>query len=94
MYIVKFDDSGTLQWSRTIGRTRFDFGRSIIQTADGGYVLSGYTSSLGAGNNDMYVVKLDGSGNTCGNITSPLSIPGTGGTMGTPMPIFAFPTQP
>jgi arginine repressor len=36
---------------------------SIIQSSDGGYVVVGYTKSFGAGDWDMYVVKLDSSGN-------------------------------
>ena len=35
---------------------------SVIQTSDGGYLLAGYTSSIGAGSNDIYVVKTDSKG--------------------------------
>jgi hypothetical protein len=61
-YIVKLDGSGSLQWSRTIGGAGGDYGFSIIQTSDGGYAMSGTTISFGAGNLDLYVVKLDSSG--------------------------------
>ena len=61
-YIVKFDASGTLQWSRTIGGAGNESANSIIQTTDGGYVVAGYTGSFGAGGNDVYIVKLDASG--------------------------------
>jgi hypothetical protein len=61
-YIVKLDSSGSLQWSRTIGGTGGDYGFSIIQTTDGGYAMSGTTISFGAGNLDLYIVKLDVSG--------------------------------
>jgi hypothetical protein len=36
---------------------------SIIQSSDGGYVVAGYTESFGAGGGDIYLVKLDSSGN-------------------------------
>jgi hypothetical protein len=62
MYIVKLDSSGTLQWSRTIGGAQNDQVYSIIQTIDGGFAAAGYTASFGAGNSDMYIVKLDSSG--------------------------------
>jgi hypothetical protein len=40
-----------------------DVAFSIIQSSDGGYVVAGWTNSFGAGGDDMYVVKLDSSGN-------------------------------
>jgi hypothetical protein len=40
-----------------------DAGLSLIQTSDGGYAIAGYTSSFGAGEADVYVVKLDANGN-------------------------------
>jgi len=50
-------------WSKTYGGTNNDFGRSVIRTSDGGYALAGYTYSSGAGNADVYLVKLDSVGN-------------------------------
>src|SRR5438034_769806 len=50
------------QFQRTIGGINSDYAYSIIQSADGGYAVAGYTNSLGAGNFDMYIVKLDSNG--------------------------------
>ena len=50
-------------WSRTYGGTRWDYARAIVPTFDGGYVVAGYTASFGAGADDAWVLKLDGSGN-------------------------------
>ncbi len=63
VYVVKLDGGGNLQWTRTIGGSEDDEGWSIIQTSDGGYAVAGCTGSFGAGGSDVYVVKLDGSGN-------------------------------
>ncbi len=63
VYVVKLDGAGTLQWARTVGGGNSDDGVSIIQTSDGGYAIAGWTQSFGAGNYDVYVVKLDGAGN-------------------------------
>jgi len=63
VYIVKVDANGNLQWTKTIGRKGWDAGRSLIQTADGGYAITGETYSFGAGGYDVYVVKLDAHGN-------------------------------
>ena len=43
-------------------RSGGDYGYSIIQTTDGGYAMLGTTVSFGAGNLDMYIVKLTSSG--------------------------------
>jgi hypothetical protein len=61
-FIVKLDWKGDLQWSKTVGGTNFDYGESVIQTADGGYAVTGISYSFGAGNGDFYVVKLDSIG--------------------------------
>jgi len=63
VYLVKLDAKGNLQWTRTIGGPGYEIGFSLVQTADGGYAIAGYTESFGAGEWDVYVVKLDASGN-------------------------------
>jgi len=49
---------------RTYGGTSLDFGYSVQQTRDGGYIMAGMTSSFGAGLSDFYVVKTDSLGDT------------------------------
>jgi len=63
VYVVKLDANGNLQWTKTIGGKDFEAGHSLIQTSDGGYAIAGFTRSFGAGEQDVYVVKLDASGN-------------------------------
>jgi len=63
VYVVKLDANGNLQWTRTIGGKSDDIGHSLIQTSDGGYAIAGTTESFGAGNPNVYVVKLDAKGN-------------------------------
>jgi hypothetical protein len=63
VYVVKLDANGNLQWTKTIGGKKEDLGTSLIQTSDGGFAIAGYTSSFGAGGDDVYVVKLDANGN-------------------------------
>ena len=63
VYVVKLDANGNLQWTKTIGGKRGDLGLSLIQSSDGGYAIAGATKSFGAGEWDVYVVKLDAKGN-------------------------------
>jgi len=63
VYVVKLDANGNLQWTKTIGGKKEEAGFSLIQTSDGGYAITGFTESFGAGNWDVYVVKLDANGN-------------------------------
>jgi len=63
-YVIKLDAAGNLQWRKTVGGKGKDIGFSIIQSADGGYAVTGATNSSGVGNYDVYVMKLDTAGNT------------------------------
>jgi hypothetical protein len=46
-------------WTRTYGGTGIDQGFAVVQTFDGGYIVSGYTTSYGAGDWDFYLVRTD-----------------------------------
>jgi phage-related tail fiber protein len=62
-YVVKLDSGGNIVWTKAIGGNSSEEAYSITQSSDGGYVVAGLTQSFGAGNEDIYVVKLDSSGN-------------------------------
>jgi hypothetical protein len=68
-WLVKTDANGIAQWNKTFGGINEDVARSVIQTADGGFVLAGETDSYGAGNDDMWLVKTDVIGVTQWNKT-------------------------
>jgi len=62
-WIIKLNKRGDLVWDRTFGGSEDDEAHSIIQTEDGGYAIAGWTESKGAGNADVWVIKLDEGGN-------------------------------
>jgi hypothetical protein len=62
VYYIKTDASGEVEWQRTYGGTGTDHGASIHQTLDGGYIMTGYTNSSGAGSYDVILAKTDSNG--------------------------------
>src|ERR1035437_7667261 len=64
MYVIKTDKNGNAIWTKTYGGTNWDFAYSIEPTTDGGYIIAGGTYSFGKGNEDMYLVKTNSTGDT------------------------------
>jgi hypothetical protein len=51
-----------ITFERTYGGTEDDGGQSVVQTADGGYYVVGYTFSFGSGGADVFIIASDPSG--------------------------------
>lgn len=64
VYLVKTDANGDTIWTRKIGGSLFDSGNSVQQTYDEGYIIAGGTSSYGAGAYDVYLIKVNATGDT------------------------------
>ena len=64
LWILKLDAAGAIQWQKTYGGPGVDkcSADPIVQTTDGGYVVTGLTESFGAGGTDVWVLKLDENG--------------------------------
>jgi hypothetical protein len=64
VYLVKINSDGDSIWARTYGGEFSDWGESVIQTKDGNYLIAGGTESFGAGEADVYLLKVDPNGDT------------------------------
>jgi predicted secreted protein len=61
--LIRTDSFGNPVWINGYGGNNDEEGNSVIQTSDGGFVVCGYTKSFGSGGNDVYMIKVDSSGN-------------------------------
>lgn len=68
-WVVKLDSLGDIQWQKCLGGNDDEWGRSVQQTSDNGYVIAGTTRSNNGdvsdndGGQDFWVVKLTPEGN-------------------------------
>lgn len=68
IWVLKLDNTGAIEWQKTLGGSDFDYANQASQTADGGYIISGYTRSIDGdlsfsrGESDIWIIKLDEQG--------------------------------
>ncbi len=61
-WIAAFDLQGEVLWSHQYGGEGEDMAQGICESIDGGYLISGTTSSWGAGDRDFWIIKTDAEG--------------------------------
>ncbi|MCK4307994.1 T9SS type A sorting domain-containing protein, partial [candidate division WOR-3 bacterium] len=64
VYLIRTDENGDTLWTKTYGGTSRDRGYSVEECASGGFIITGYTYSFGAGNCDVYLIRTDTDGDT------------------------------
>jgi predicted secreted protein len=60
IWLIKTDSSGSMEWNMTIGGKYDDVSYSVEQIKDGAYILTGYTTSYGSGDKDVWVIQVGG----------------------------------
>jgi hypothetical protein len=77
VYLIKTDSKGKKIWERIYGGWGNDVGRSVIETKDGGYLITGWIGSFGVRDGSIYLLKIDSKGNKMWEKT-----PGVGASKG------------
>ena len=64
-----FGEHTGLLWNRTFGGLGDDEGRCVVNCTSGGFAITGFTDSFGAGGTDGWLVRTDADGNHLWNRT-------------------------
>jgi hypothetical protein len=62
LLFVRIDKDGRELWRRSLGGDRFDVAHDVLALPDGGFAISGYTSSYGPVDNDGFLMRLSPEG--------------------------------
>lgn len=70
-WVVKLNESGTIQWQNSLDRNNSEYAYSVQQTTDGGFIVAGSSFTDGDdpehhGRNDYWIVKLTADGTIMG----------------------------
>ena len=61
MYFVKTDKDGNVLWHKAYGGANIDYGKSVVETLDSGFIACGYSNSENL-NYDIFLVKINKNG--------------------------------
>ena len=63
VWLMKLKADGSHTWSRAYGRAEDDDPLAFLQTADGGFLVTGQTLGFAAGKTDLFLLRTDAEGN-------------------------------
>jgi hypothetical protein len=62
-WLLRTDATGVHQWNQTYGGAQPDEGEAVLEVSGGGFAIAGWTSSVGFGAEDVWLVRSDTNGN-------------------------------
>ena len=62
IWLINTDSYGNEIWSKTYGSSNNEYGRSIIDASDGGYLIFATSESFGNDNTGLHNIKIDSTG--------------------------------
>lgn len=68
LFLIKIDEQGEVTWKKTYGGSADDFGFSLVESSEGGFVLMGYSNSQDGdvpptnGYHDNWIIRVDAAG--------------------------------
>lgn len=63
LFLIRFNEHGDTLWTRPIGGPGTQSGRSVQETADGGFIVTGYGKRDDMSGSAIYLIKTDSLGN-------------------------------
>lgn len=60
--LIRTDAEGSQIWSKTYGGSGWEYGYGLCEASDGGYLITGYSTSWGNGSKDVLLLKVDEDG--------------------------------
>jgi hypothetical protein len=64
VWLIRTDENGDTLWTKTFGTPGVDFGNSVQQTSDGGFIATGRIMSFISGAPDLYLIRINSNGDT------------------------------
>ncbi len=64
IWLIKTNANGDTLWTKHLGEMVMMEGRQVQQTIDEGYIITGWTDSFGAGDDDIWLIKTNADGDT------------------------------
>jgi predicted secreted protein len=69
LWLIRTNANGNSLWNQTFGGLSLDEGQSLVEISTGGFAITGFTGSSGAGVEDLWLIFTDTSGTSLVNYT-------------------------
>ena len=68
-WLIRLNATGGHLWNQTYGGAGIEYGYGIVECSEGGFAITGWTQSYGAGSFDMWLMRTDAAGDHRWNTT-------------------------